>query len=122
MRPAGLAWLLGLAACGQLPPAQTDTAASGYTADLAACEASATSAVNARNAKTAPAWFASPFRRWGQIADATQGCMQARGYGRVRWCSAEELRSGARSGNVVVTPSGVQCADPPAPERRPAAT
>lgn len=122
MRLAGLALLLGLGACGTQPPAQTNTAASGYASDLAACEASAASAVNTRNAKTAPAWFGSPILRWGQIADARQACMTARGYGRVRWCSAEELRQGARSGNVVVTPSGVQCAGPPAPERRPPAT
>ena len=113
-----LALLLGLVGCGYTPPAQTDVAAPAYRTDLTACEDTASKDVNTHNAKTGLAWFASPVRRWGQISDATQACMVGKGYGRVRWCSADELRSGTRSGNVVVTSSGVQCSDPPNPERR----
>ncbi len=118
MRPLALIALLALAGCGYEPPAQTNTDAPAYKQDREACEDSAATAVNAHNAKTGPAWFASPFRRWSQIADATQSCMAGKGYGRLRWCTADELAGGTRSGNLVVTSSGVQCADPPAPERR----
>ena len=110
--------LLLLAGCGYEPPAQTDRSTPAYRADLDACHDQAATGVNQRNAKTGLAWFSSPVRRWGQIDDAVQGCMAGKGYGQLRWCSAEEQRAGTRSGNVVVTASGLRCSDPPAPERR----
>lgn len=110
--------LIGLSACGYQAPAQTNLAAQGYQTDLAACRDAAHSSVNKQNAKRALDWFSSPVRRWGQIGDATQSCMADKGYGRVRWCTEAELRDGRRSGGMVVTSSGVQCSDPPSPERR----
>lgn len=104
--------LLTLAACGYHPPPQTNTASPAYVADRDACEDNAASTVNKANAKTGLAWFSSPVRRWSQIADATQACMGEKGYGRVRWCTADELHSGSRQGNMIVTASGVQCSDP----------
>jgi hypothetical protein len=119
MRPVLPALLvLGLAACGYEPPAQTDRSAPAYQADLNACQDTAATDVNKRNAKTGLAWFSSPLRRWGQIEDGVQACMAGKGYGRLRWCSEDELRNGARSGNVVVTAAGIRCTEPPAPERR----
>ena len=114
MKFCSILFLLGLAACGYQPPPQTNTTNPAYVADRDTCEGQSASAVNKTNAKTGLAWFSSPFRRWGQIADATQSCMAAKGYGRVRWCTADELRNGNRQGNVIVTASGVQCSDPPA--------
>ena len=105
--------LLTLSACGYHPPPQTNTASPAYVADRDACEDKSTADVNKTDAKTALAWFGSPFHRWSQIADATQSCMAGKGYGRVRWCTPEELRSGNRQGGMIVTASGVQCSDPP---------
>ncbi len=105
--------LLALAACGYHPPPQTDTASPAYIADRDACEDKSAGEVNKINAKTGLAWFSSPVRRWSQIADTTQTCMAGKGYGRVRWCTPDELRSGNRQGNMIVTSSGVQCSDPP---------
>jgi len=110
--------LLVLAACGYEPLAQTDVSTPTYTADLDACQDSAAKEVNARNAKTGLAWFSSPVRRWGQIEDGVQACMAGKGYGRLRWCSEDELRTGAKSGTVVVTAAGIRCSEPPAPQRR----
>lgn len=110
--------LLALAACGYAPPAQTDVSKPAYSADLLACRDTAATDVNARNAKTGLAWFSSPVRRWGQIEDGVQACMAGKGYGRLRWCSDEEIRTGTRAGNLVVTAGGIRCSDPPAPERR----
>jgi hypothetical protein len=106
--------LLILAACGYHPPPQTNTASPAYVADRDACEDKSSTDVNKTNAKTGLAWFSSPVRRWSQIADAAQSCMAGKGYGRVRWCTADELRSGNRQGSMIVTSSGVQCSDPPA--------
>ena len=105
--------LLTLAACGYQPPPQTNTENPAYIADRDKCEDTSAGDVNKTNAKTGLAWFRSPFRRWSQIADATQSCMAGKGYGRLRWCTADELRSGNRQGNVIVTSTGVQCSDPP---------
>lgn len=110
--------LASVAGCGYQPPAQTDVGAKSYQTDLASCRDAAHSDVNKRNAKRALDWFSSPVRRWGQIGDATQSCMATKGYGRLRWCTADELKSGTRSGSVVVTSSGLQCTEPPAPEHR----
>ena len=118
MRWLPVAILLGLAGCGYTPPPQTDTSKPAYRADLDACQDSAAEAVNKRNAKTAPAWFSSPVRRWGQIQDEVQVCMAGKGYGSVRWCTADELRTATKSGSVLVTAAGVQCVAPPAAERR----
>jgi hypothetical protein len=115
-----LAALLTLTACGYQPPPRVDTASPVYVADRDTCEDNSATAVNRQNAKTGLAWFSSPFRRWGQISDATQSCMAGHGYGRLRWCTADELRSGDRQGNIIVTSSGVQCSDPPS--ARPADT
>lgn len=105
--------LLALAACGYHPPPGTNTGNPAFVADRDACEDQSESAVDKTNAKTGLAWFSSPVRRWGQISDATQSCMAGKGYGRLRWCTADELRSGNRQGNLVVTSTGVQCSDPP---------
>ena len=86
--------------------------------DLDACQDQAATKVNETNAKTGLAWFASPVRRWSQIGGATRACMAAKGYGEVRWCTADELRRGSRQGDVIVTASGVQCVDPPSADRR----
>ena len=110
--------LLALVACGYDPPAQTDTSKPAYTTDLEACQDSAATEVGQRNVKKALAWFSAPVRRWGQIDDAVQACMAGKGYGRLRTCSDEEIRTGAKSGNMVVTASGIRCSEPPAPERR----
>ena len=67
------------------------------------------SAVNKQNAKTGLAWLSSPVRRWGQISDGVQSFMADKGYGRLRWCTAEELQKGA---GVVSTVAGLQCVDP----------
>ena len=113
MKPLLALSVLTLAACGYHPPPQTNTSSPAYIADRDTCEDKAASDVNKTNAKTGLAWFSSPVRRWGQIADATQNCMAGKGYGRLRWCTADELRGGSRQGSVIVTASGVQCADPP---------
>ncbi len=113
MRFLPVACLLTLAACGYQPPTRVDTSNPTYVADRDACESKSASEVNQHNAKTGLAWFSSPVRRWSQIGDATQSCMASRGYGRVRWCTAEELHSGNRQGDMIVTSSGVQCSDPP---------
>ncbi len=103
---------LVLAGCGYTPPGGTDTQAPRFKADADACGASAPGAVNARNAKTGLAWFASPVTRWWQIGTAENDCMAGKGWGRVRACTAEELRQGGRTEGLVVTARGVQCADP----------
>ena len=104
-----------LAACGYAPPPRTDTAAPRYQADLDACETAVPAAVNRTNAKTGLAWFSSPVRRWFQIDDGVSDCMAGKGWGRVRACTAEELRRGDRNASTVVTASGVRCADPGRP-------
>lgn len=98
--------LLLLASCG----GHVQTA---YRTDREACHESAESEVQKHNAKRAIDWFASPVRRWSQIGEATDTCMQTKGYGRLRWCTPAELANSKRSGNVLVTASGVQCTDPP---------
>lgn len=113
MRMLPIACSLLLAACGYQPPARVDTSSPAYVADRDACKRQSTTEVNQHDIKTGLAWFSAPVRRWSQISDATQSCMAGRGYGRVRWCTAEELRSGSRTGDVIVTSSGVQCSDPP---------
>jgi hypothetical protein len=108
--------LLPLAACGYHPPPQADVTAKSYQTDLAACQDTAHTNVNKQNSKRALDWFSSPVRRWGQIREAEQSCMVGKGYGDLRWCTADELKGGKRSGSVIVTSAGVQCTDPPAPE------
>jgi hypothetical protein len=102
-----------LAGCGYQPSPRVDTANPAYIADRDACEDKSSGDVNKASAKTGLAWLTSPVRRWGQISDTTQACMASKGYGRVRWCTPEELRSGNHQGNMIVTSSGVQCSDPP---------
>ncbi|HYZ61931.1 MAG TPA: hypothetical protein VE650_05705 [Acetobacteraceae bacterium] len=115
MRAFGILLVVGvLAGCGYDPPPQTDVSKPAYRTDLDACQDSAATEVNKENAKKGLRWFASPVRRWGQIDDAVDACMAGKGYGRLRACSDAELRSG----NVVVTASGVRCGDAPSPERR----
>src|SRR4051794_29429024 len=109
--------LLAFAACSY-KPAPRDVGKPAYTADLKACQDSAASDVNKRNAKTALAWFSAPVRRWGQISEGVQACMAGKGYGGLRGSSDGELPSGSTSGGLVVTSAGVRCSDPPAPERR----
>ncbi len=106
------------AGCGYEPPAQADRGAPTYEADLSGCKSTVASDVNKRNAKTGLAWFASPVRRWGQISEGVQTCMVSKGYGQVRWCTDDEIKSGNRSGAVVVTAAGLQCSDPPDAKRR----
>ena len=127
MKPLALTLLLGLAACGYRPPPATDTANPGYVAARDACQSSATTAVDRSNAKTGLAWMSSPVTRWGEIGDATSSCMDGKGFGRLRWCTPAELRSGTRPNaamsGMVVTASGVQCSDPPTdPSTHPADT
>lgn len=106
-----------LTACGYTPPSPAARAMPAYQADLSACQDSAPSAVNKQNAKTGLAWLASPIRRWGQIEDGISMCMADKGYGRVRWCTADELRGGTRTTDRVVTSAGIQCVDPAGPRR-----
>lgn len=101
-----------LAGCGYSPAATTDRSSAAYKADFSACDGAVPSAVNKRNAKTGLAWFASPLTRWGQIDDGMNACMAEKGWGRVRACTDDELRAGDRTGSLVVTTRGVQCADP----------
>ena len=116
-----LASSLLLSGCGYTPPPATNTAVPQYEADLGTCSTSGSKAVNARNAKTGLAWFASPVTRWSQIGDRVSACMADKGYGRTRTCTAAELRTGG--GNRTVTAAGVRCSDPPIPtEARPAGT
>lgn len=119
MRPlAAIALLASLAACGYTPPPQANTSAPSYRADLDKCEDEATAAVRKQNAKRFLSWLSSPVRRWSQIGDEVQVCMAGKGYGRTRWCTPAELRDASRAGNLVVTATGIQCAEPPVPERR----
>ena len=119
--PALFASVLLLPGCGYSPPPATDTAAPQYEADLDACRASVSKAVNARNAKTGLRWFASGVTRWPDIDEGVSACMATKGYGRIRTCTAEELRTGG--GGRTVTAAGVRCSDPPIlPEARPAGT
>lgn len=107
--------LATLAACAYAPPPRTDTASPAYQSDYTACDTAVPDAVNKRNAKTGLAWMASPFTRWGQLDDGMNACMAAKGWGRVRACTPDELRAGNRAGSLVVTARGVQCADPGKP-------
>ena len=109
---------LAVAGCGYRPPAQTNTDAPAYHTDLTACRATARTATNTQNVKKFLGWVASPVTRWGDIDDAVRTCMADKGYGRLRWCTPEELRTGTRGSGVVVTSAGVQCTDPPSLERR----
>lgn len=115
---AALLATLAVAACGYRPPAQTNTEAPSYHTDLTACRATARTDTNTQDVKKFLRWVASPVTRWGQIDDALQTCMASKGYGRLRWCTPEELRTGTRSAGVVVTSAGVQCTDPPSPARQ----
>ena len=103
--------LSGLAACGPRPP-PADARTAAFRGDQDACEASVPDAVNKRNAKTGLAWFSSPVLRWGQIDDGMSACMQGKGWGRTRACTAEELRAGNRAPNLRVTAAGIRCTDP----------
>ncbi len=121
MRAGALLLLFAMAAvagCGYQPPAQTNTAAPAYQTDLTTCRATARKAVNTQTVKRFLGWVASPVTRWGRIDSAEESCMAGKGYGRLRWCTDEELRNGTKSGGVVVTSTGVHCSDPPAPEKR----
>ena len=113
-----LAGLL-LQGCGTTPPVLAAAAgAPGYEADLDTCHTNAATAVDTRNAKTGLAWFAGPITRWSRIDERTAACMGRRGFGVVRSCTAEELRTGG--GNRTVTVSGIRCSDPSMPpEARP---
>ncbi len=51
-----------------------------YRADLAACRASVGEAVDRENAKTGPAWAASPLRRPFQVRACVRDCLSAKGY------------------------------------------
>ena len=104
---------LGVAACGYRAPPATDTANPAYIAARDSCAQSASATVDKTNAKTGLAWMSSPVLRWSEIGDATGACMDSKGYGRVRWCTSDELRSGTHQNGMIVTASGVQCSDPP---------
>ena len=106
-----LSAVTGLAACGTTPPPANPREAA-YRGDAAACDSSVTEAVDKRNAKTGLAWFTSPVRRWGQLDDGQSACMAAKGWGRTRACTAEELRAGNRARNLSVTSNGIRCTDP----------
>ena len=104
---------LVVSGCGYTPPGGTNTQSTAYRADLEACDASVPDAVDKRNAKTGLAWFGGPATRWGQIDVAMNACMGAKGWGQIRACTADELRTGAPT--RVVTRQGVRCADPAKP-------
>ena len=101
----------GLAACGARPP-PADARTAAFERDHEACDAAVPDAVNKRNAKTGLAWFTSPIRRWGQIDEGMSACMQGKGWGRTRACTAAELRAGNRAPNLTVTGAGIRCTDP----------
>jgi len=76
--------LIGLLAVGgcyhYAPAVATQAAGPAYEDDLAACQESGVAAVNARNAKRALNWFASPATRLFQIRTAIRECVRAKGY------------------------------------------
>ncbi len=111
----GLLPVLGplLGGCGYTPSPHTDTQSPRFQADLEACRTSVPEAVNKNNAKRALRWFASGVTRWGDIDDGIRACMQGKGWGQLRACTAEELRTGA--GERTVTARGLQCVDPGQP-------
>ena len=76
-----LALLLTLGACGGYdPPVRVELISPSYQADLAACRAGVTAAVDRENAKTALAWVASPVRRPGQLRAGLRACLTEKGY------------------------------------------
>ena len=75
-----LVLLAGLGGCAYRTPATADVGSPTYQADLAACKDTVPALVNAQNAKTAPAWFSSPVRRWGQISRGIGACMTGKGH------------------------------------------
>ena len=119
-RLTGVILLAGLASCGYRAPVATNTASPTYRADVSACRDEAATSVNARNAKTGLMWFASPVTRWSAISEATGSCMAKKGYGQVRWCTADELKNGARGVETIVTAAGLQCVAPGSRGNRPA--
>jgi len=101
-----------LAACGSTPRPPGDARTEAYRTDYDACTSAVPGAVNKHNAKTGLDWFTSPVRRWGQIDDGMSACMAAKGWGRSRACTAEELRAGSAARNLTVGRSGIACTDP----------
>ena len=115
--PALLTTCLLLSGCGGSPPVPPAEVPQ-YEAERDACRTNAADAVDGRAAKTGLAWFASSVTRWSRIDDRTDACMARRGWGRVRSCTADELRTGG--GNRTVTAAGIRCSDPSMPpEARP---
>ncbi len=104
-----------LAGCSYAPPARTDTSSAKYQADLDGCERSVPDGVDRRNAKTGLGWAAGAFTRWPQIDSGLNACMDAKGWGHARACTAEELRQGRAAGSLVVTRDGIRCSDPSKP-------
>lgn len=116
--PVLLIAALAVSGCGYEPPPETNTASPAYGSDLKTCKSTAGETVAKQNVKRFPTWVFSPVTRWGQADTAVQTCMASKGYGRLRWCTPDELRGGTKTGGVIVTSSGVQCSDPPAPDHR----
>lgn len=76
--PLLLAGALG--ACSLDPNVAIGRDVATYQTDLAACRASVGETVDRENAKTGPAWFASPVRRPFQVRDGVRTCLSAKGY------------------------------------------
>jgi hypothetical protein len=110
MRCAILLLAATLAACGYAPPAHTDTDSPQYQADLDACDSSVPDAVDRNNAKKGLTWLAGALTRWPRIDAAMDKCMADKGWGHVRACTADELRT--HTGNKTVTRDGIRCSDP----------
>jgi len=71
---------LGTAGCISSYAPAVRGAGPAYQADLAACQAQSTDAVNKRNAKTGLAWFGSPVRAPFQVRPEIRACLKAKGY------------------------------------------
>ena len=108
IRLACLLALGTLCGCGYAPPPRTDTASAKYQADYDACDSSVPDKVDRQNAKTGLSWFTGGVTRWSRIDSGMNSCMEAKGWGYTRACTADELR-GAKPGSLTVTRDGIRC-------------
>ena len=112
MRASILLLAISLASCGYTPPAHTDTDQPKYLADLDTCQGSVPDAVDRRNAKRGLTWMAGGVTRWPEIGTAMDKCMEDKGWGHTRACTADELRNGTKTAGLIVTRDGVRCSVP----------
>ncbi len=82
MGPMGRVMLLMgiLAGCAAYEPPGLDRSRTTYQIDLTECQENEPTAVDDYNAKVAPRWFISPFRRPFQVRAAIRKCMVGKGY------------------------------------------